>query len=279
LVGAAATLATKLPVIAKLKKTWFGIDSLPLRSISPSQVQTWLTKHYGEWSSGYYNLALSVLTSAFAMAVADRIIIESPAKGLKYRKRKSPIRPTPTFEQFKEIVADIRSNRFNPDAEQSGDFVEFIGLAGLGQAEVAAIKRSDVDLDAQQMIVFRHKTSQGFAVPIYPQLRPLIEKLCKGKKHNAPLFTISHARKAITAACRRLELPIYTHRSFRRMFVVRAIERGVDVKVIAEWQGHKDGGRLILATYSHVRAVHSNRMAQLMTTEQPANVVPMTAEA
>jgi integrase len=125
------------------------------------------------------------------------------------------------------------------------------------------------------MIVFRHKTSQGFVVPIYPQLRPLIEKLCKGKKHNERLFTISQARKAITAACRRLELPIYTHRSFRRMFVVRAIERGVDVKVIAEWQGHRDGGKLILATYSHVRAVHSNRMAQLMTTEQPENVVPM----
>jgi hypothetical protein len=36
------------------------------------------------------------------------------------------------------------------------------------------------------------------------------------------------------------------------MFMARAIERGVDVKVIAEWQGHKDGGKLILDTYSHL---------------------------
>jgi hypothetical protein len=36
------------------------------------------------------------------------------------------------------------------------------------------------------------------------------------------------------------------------MFITRAIERGVDVKVIAEWQGHKDGGKLILDAYSHV---------------------------
>jgi len=63
------------------------------------------------------------------------------------------------------------------------------------------------------------------------------------------------------------------------MFVVRAIERGVDIKVIAEWQGHRDGGKLILATYSHVRAVHSNRMAQLMTDGEPENVVPITAQA
>jgi hypothetical protein len=57
------------------------------------------------------------------------------------------------------------------------------------------------------------------------------------------------------------------------MFITRAIERGVDVKVIAQWQGHQDGGKLILSTYSHVRPEHSNRMAQLMTTEQPDNVI------
>lgn len=59
------------------------------------------------------------------------------------------------------------------------------------------------------------------------------------------------------------------------MFIVRAIERGVDVKVIAEWQGHRDGGRLILQTYSHVRRPHSQRMAQLMIDSEPDNIVPM----
>jgi hypothetical protein len=48
------------------------------------------------------------------------------------------------------------------------------------------------------------------------------------------------------------------------MFITRAIELGVDVKTIAQWQGHRDGGLLILKAYSHVRPVHSQRMAQLM---------------
>jgi site-specific recombinase XerD len=60
------------------------------------------------------------------------------------------------------------------------------------------------------------------------------------------------------------------------MFITRAIERGVDVKVIAEWQGHKDGGKLILQTYSHVNPVHSNRMAQLLTLDQPNNVIELS---
>ena len=81
------------------------------------------------------------------------------------------------------------------------------------------------------------------------------------------VFRVLNAKKAITAACKRLSLPHYSHRSFRRMFVTRAIERGVDVKVIAEWQGHRDGGKLILDTYSHVAPQHSARMAKLMIAE------------
>ena len=275
--GADSTKVNKRAVIDKLRATWFGIDTLPLRTVKPSQVTAWLAKHYGDQSAAYYNSALTVVHAVFDLAVADKIIPESPAKGITYRKRKKPIRETPTFEQFKSIVNDIRRQRFNADAEQSGDFVEFLGLAGLGQAEAAAIKRSDVDLDASRIIVYRYKTDTGFAIPIYPQLRPLVEKLCKGKAHSARLFSISQARKALRHACRRLGVPSFTHRALRRMFITRAIERGVDVKVIAEWQGHKDGGKLILQTYSHVNPAHSNRMAQLMTTEQPENIIQMEA--
>jgi hypothetical protein len=58
-----------------------------------------------------------------------------------------------------------------------------------------------------------------------------------------------------SGACRRLGLPLYTQRALRRLFITRAIELGVDVKVNAEWQGHEDGGKLTLDTYSHVNPV------------------------
>jgi integrase len=279
LAGADSTLEKQRAVIAKLRATWFGIDTLPLRTITPSDVKRWLTQHYAEKSASYYNAALSVIRTALEGAVNDRIIAESPAKDLVYRKRTNPIRLTPTFDEFKQIVADIRAQRFNADAEQSGDLIEFIGLAGLGQAEVAAITRAHVDVDAGRIIVYRHKTDTGFVIPIYPQLRPLVEKLCQGKNHNQHLFSINEARKALGNACKRLDLPPFTHRSLRRMFITRAIERGVDVKVIAEWQGHRDGGKLILQTYSHVNPIHSNRMALLMSDEPPPNVIPIHSVA
>ena len=209
------------------------------------------------------------------MAVRDKIIAENPAKHLKYRERANPIRLTPTFEQFKAIVADIRAQRFNADAEQSGDFVEFLGAVELGQAEVSALTRAHVDLEAGQIIVYHKKTDTGFAVPIFPQLRPLVEKLCYGRGHNERLFTIFDAHKALRNACKRLGFPHFTHRSLRRIFITRAIERGVDVKVVGEWQGNRDGGKLILATYSYVRAAHSRRMAELMSDDEPDKVIPL----
>ena len=59
------------------------------------------------------------------------------------------------------------------------------------------------------------------------------------------------------------------------MFITRAIEKGVDVRVIAEWQGHKDGGKLILDIYSHVNRAPAQRMARLMRDGEPENVVAM----
>jgi integrase len=275
LTGAESELAKKRSLIEKVKTTFFGAQTLPLRTVKPSQVEAWLTKHYGSFSASAYNSALTLIRQALDLAVRDRVIIESPVAHLKYRKRKKPIRLTPTFEQFQEIVASVREQPFNADAQDSGDFLEAMGLLGLGQAELSTLRRGDVDLGRGQIIVYRHKTDQGFAIPLYPQARPLIEKLCEGKAHDERLFAIDNARKALGSACRRLKFPAFSQRSFRRMFITRALERGVDVKVIASWQGHTDGGKLILDTYSHVRSVHSNRMAQLMTTEEPANVVPM----
>jgi integrase len=277
LTGAESAVRKKQALIEKIKATFFGASSLPLRTVKPSQVEAWLVKHYGCLGASAYNSALTLIRAALDLAVRDRVILESPAAHLRYKRRATPIRLTPSFEQFRVIVTDIRAQPFNRDAEDSGDFVEFLGLAGLGQAEASSIKRSDVDLDAGRIFVKRRKTGVGFHIPVYPQLRPLLERLCASKAHDERLFKIADARKALANACKRLKFPKFSQRSLRRMFVTRCIEKGIDVKVIAEWQGHRDGGRLILSTYSYVRRPHSDAMAQLMTTEEPANVVPMSS--
>ena len=270
---APVTVAQKTLVCHRIKAKWPGGSDVFIRKVVPSQAQTFLSRH--TFGASSYNTHLSVLRAMFALAKADRLIADSPIDSLKQRRREKPIRLTPTLEQFKAIIADVRAQQFNAGAQDSADFLEFLGLAGLGQAETASLTRSDVDLEADRIITFRHKTRTGFAIPVYPQVRPLLERLCKGKSSADRIFQIADAKKALAGACRRLQFPAFSQRSLRRMFITRAIERGVDVKVVAEWQGHRDGGQLILSTYSHVRPAHSQRMAKLMTDSEPANVLPM----
>jgi len=261
----------KRRVTARIKRDWPTGGSVQVAKIRPSECDQWLAG-YGLGVSSR-NAHIQCLKEVFALAVRDKIIPDSPAAHLKYSKREKPIRLTPRLEQFKAIIADVRAQVFNADAQDSADFLEFLGLAGLGQAEASSLLRGDVVLEAGQIITFRHKTATGFVVPIFPQLRPLLERLCQGKSRRDHIFKIADAKHALANACRRLGYPPFSQRSLRRMFVTRAIENGVDVKVIAEWQGHKDGGKLILDTYSHVNRSHSQRMAKLMVDTLPENVV------
>jgi integrase len=273
------TIERKTRIVNHIKADWpRGVD-VQLTKIEPNDVQLWLSRYqFGPVSR---NLHLACIKEIFSMAVADSIIPYSPAANLKAVKLAKPIRKTPTFDEFKSIVVDIRAQRFSADAQDSADFVEFIGLAGLGQAEACALCVDDIDWQRGTITTFRHKTKSGFAIPLYPQVRELLGRRCSRLNGHPDehVFRIRNAKKAIAHACQRLNLPRYSHRSFRRMFVTRAIERGIDVKVIAEWQGHKDGGRLILQTYSHVNRAHSHRMAQRMTDGEPDNVLPLSKVA
>ncbi len=258
------TLERKELIVRRIKANWPTGPLTQVSEVKPSDIKEWLARY--RFGAASRNLHLACIQEILHGAVEDRLIAQSPAAGIKRSKLDKPIRKTPSFKQFKAIVESIRSQEFNGhDADESADFVEFTGLAGLGQAEASALTWDEIDWQREQITTFRHKTKSGFAIPLYPQLRPLLERRYVRRSPGAiRVFAIANANKAIAAACKRLKLPAYSHRSFRRMFIVRAIERGIDVKVIADWQGHKDGGKLILQTYSHVNRAHAQRMAQLM---------------
>ena len=75
----------------------------------------------------------------------------------------------------------------------------------------------------------------------------------RGKRSSASLvFKIKDAKKALGAACQRLKLPAFCQRSLRQHLIGRLWKAGVDRKLIAQWQGHQDGGQLILDTYTQV---------------------------
>jgi integrase len=245
-------------IIDKLR-VWPSVHK-PILEITTTELLSWLTDVTKELSKDYYNKHLGVLRQIFEMALADGLIFESPLAKVKTLEPGDPERFTPTEEQAWAVIADVRAQKCNRDAQDSGDFIEFMLLSGLGNGEAAAIQWRDVDWKQNIIRVRRLKTQRNFEVPIFKSLADFLKRLPQGKPEDH-LMTISSARRAIANSCGRLGLPPFTQRSFRRCFITRAVEKGVDFKTIAAWQGHRDGGVLIAKTYSHLRNDHSRAMA------------------
>lgn len=261
-----------------------GLD-FQVRNIRPSHLEEWLAIHERRLKNTSYNRYAGVLKQAFELAVKDRIIAESPFLGVttRWKKPQAPVRHIPTPEQFQAIVEAVRAEKNNSYAKDSANFIEFLGLAGLGQAEASSLVWGDVDMTKGRMTIRRHKTDVRFSVPIYAHLRPLMERLLKEAGGNpgprTRVLKILDARKALTGACQRLGFPHFTQRNLRQSLIMRLWKAGIDRKLIAKFQGHQDGGQLILSTYTEVfgdddAAYEQMQLAKLSesTPKAPANM-------
>ena len=128
--GAEKTIRRKTDIAARLIRDFPKGKNYPVNKITPSDLLTWLSKYrFGPSSRQLYVMFLKAL---FAMAVEDKILPASPAEKIKSPKRSKPIRQTPSFEDFRGIVKVVRSQKFSDTANESADFIEFLGFAGLG---------------------------------------------------------------------------------------------------------------------------------------------------
>jgi len=66
------------------------------------------------------------------------------------------------------------------------------------------------------------------------------------------VFSMKDGKKGLSAATKALGLPPFSQRDLRGMRITHWLRNLVDLKVISQWQGHSDGGILILSTYSEV---------------------------
>lgn len=253
-----------------------------VRKVTPSGCRTWIASF--ELSADSKNKRIQHGRDFFQSAVTDGVIASNPMADIKYFSRAEPTRLTPTEEEFRAIVQDLRTQVWNGHGrDDSADFVELAGTLGLGQAELAGIQRKHINLVAGEIVILRKKTKQGFTIPIFPDARPIlerrIEQMVEGPDER--LLPYDNCKKGLAAACKRLGYPNFEPRSLRRYFITKAIRAGVDVPTIARWQGHRDGGVLIMSVYGDkVRMDHSQRMAKLLAPKSAGeNVLEFPKEA
>ena len=137
------TVERKTLIVRRLKSDWPTGPLTQVAKIKPTDVRLWLARYkFGPVARNHH---LAFLKQILQSAIDDGIIVTSPASNLKAVKLDKPIRKTPTFDEFKAIVAGIREQQYSDTADESADFVEFLGLAGLGNAEASALIWGDID--------------------------------------------------------------------------------------------------------------------------------------
>ena len=219
--------ATDQSIIKRFWAWWPHGWDFQVRQVRPSVLDEWLAHEAPRLRNVSYNGYTALIRQLFDIAVKDRIIAVSPASQLRvpWKKPQAVRRIIPTVAQFEAIVASIRAQQYADTAQVAGDFIEFLGLAGLGQAEASSLKWGDIDWTKNRLHIRRHKTDTHFYVPIYEHLRPLLERLRKEGRGRAVasalVFGIKDAKKALASACKRLGLPAFSQRNLRQSLIVR----------------------------------------------------------
>ena len=235
------------------KVTW------PIDRIFPSDLSVYFVRLSSEMGPRAFNHFSEILSQIFQLAVSDGYLPKNPVLLIpkKDRRRRIEKKPNlmasiPTVQQFQQIVDSIRSQHHSDTRESSADFVAFCGLFGVGEAEVCSVNWENVDWARSRINFVRQKTGKSFYVPFYPWCREFIVDLWKrsGKPQTGRIFSIHSAKQALYSACRRLGLTVFSPRDLRKMAIVKQIRAGLDVKLVARFQGHSDGGKLILDTYT-----------------------------
>jgi len=198
---------------------------------------------------------LRPLKYAFALAVEEKFIDSNPMESVN-REKTTPInRSQHSWADAERILEDVKNRTRESYLE-----LKFMLLLGVGQAEAKDCMGGSVDWNANQITFIRRKTGKQYTVPVYPWAKDFIKSEIEPRlTRDQAVFDWRNPRKALATASCNLGLPRIEIRSLRRTLIIHLIQQGIDLRLIAKWQGHADA-RLILSRYgAYIDAEHENR--------------------
>jgi integrase len=269
--GSSMKPSTKLRAETVIKSLNLFLKTVETRRITKVMLEDWAETRSKQISARTFNYEREALRRILDYALREGVILENPALVIKKLKSRKLPPIIPTKQQFQKLISTMRDAR--ADALPAADLCEFLAYSGCRLGEGVSVCWGDVDFERNTFTVSGGETGtknyEARVVPLFPALEAFLERYLEElggmPSLGEPISPIKSAKKAMMAACKKAELPHFTHHHLRHFFCSNAIEAGIDFKTIAGWLGHKDGGLLVAKTYGHLRDEHSAVMAQRMT--------------
>ncbi len=138
--------------------------------------------------------------------------------------------------------------------------LKFMLLLGVGPAEAKAVTGKSINWQTEEITFIRKKPGTPYEVPIYPWAKDfLLNEIKPQIKPGKPLFKWRNPRKVWDTACQNLGLAKVDGRSLRRTLIIHLLQNKMELRLIAEWQGHRDA-TLILKVYGkYIDADHKKQ--------------------
>jgi len=277
--------------IKALLESWPELEKMDVSKITDSNCKSWSEKNAKKASSSSHNHTVGILRRIFKIAIEAGARYDNPALAATWVKEhtKKQIK-LPESGQLEMLVKEIE-NSGSGFAKPAAELVQFLAYGGFRKGEAANITWADCDFKRGKIILRgdpvtglkRRRAGEFREVPMISEMRKLLEQI-QAKRPDEPqtekVLRVSECKKSITTACKKLEIPRFTHHDLRHLFATRCIESGVDIPTVSRWLGHKDGGALAMKTYGHLRDEHSTTMAQkVVFSENPSDVIPLPPPA
>lgn len=250
--------------IEGLFRSWPGLEGADVRKIGKADCQRWAGKFAKIASPTRFNNTLAALKHLFEIGIEAGVRYGNPTIGIKRLRpnRRNP--DLPTREKFLEWCEEIdrTTGRFG---KACGEFVRFLAFSGLRKGEAGELEWRDIDLERHEIVVRITKNSEMRRVPMIGEMLVLVAAM-KAQRGGDPspaekVLLVREAKRTMDHAADKVKIRHLTHHDLRHFFATICIESGVDIPTVAGWLGHKDGGALLMKTYSHLRNEHSKLQA------------------
>lgn len=243
--------------LAAILKSWPELSAMRTEAVSRSQCLDWAAGYRKKYSSTRHNGSIDILKALFEIAVERGVRLDNPADKLAKAPVKQKELHLPSVKDFAAMLANMDGHGARHRASIT---VRFLAFTGMRITEAGLMTPDWIDGKEIRIPGAVTKNGKERRVPIIAELEPLLKKLLS-EHESGPLLPARNPQKCLKFVCKTLGLSKLTPHDLRHLFITRCIESGVDVKTIATWVGHQDGGALILKTYAHLRNEHSVAMA------------------
>jgi integrase len=211
------------------------------------------------------NLELNELRQLLNLAHEQKLVLSNVAYQVKNLSAPAEEKRLVAKEEIERLVEGALKMK---NGRQLADFLLLATYSGARQKEILQLKWSNINWQSGHVHFEAQTTKKLYAKDV--NFNPLLEAHLKDmhirRKDEVFLFPSARGERiksyfhTIRSLAKNTGIQ-FTGHLLRHYFISQLVMKGYNFKLIANWVGHKDGGRLIAERYGHLNDSHRKEMA------------------